>query len=147
VDALCIVCVSRTIGRQTDKSHCASRKSGKQFATKGRIHSGNAPFFRVNSSPFGLWLPEELSAEVDARRKPGSAEEAEEILTEAIRSTRPAIGPPVNILKEEARCIWQKWPSCGRCSINGRVKPVDGEAFSQSLRQREDELLKQRTAK
>ena len=32
-------------------------------------------------------------------------------------------------------------------AINGRVKPVDGEAFSQSLRQREDELLKQRTAK
>jgi len=28
-------------------------------------------------------------AEADARRKPGSAEEAEAILTEAIRSTRP----------------------------------------------------------
>ena len=28
-------------------------------------------------------------AEVDARRKPGTPEEAEEILTEAIRSTRP----------------------------------------------------------
>jgi hypothetical protein len=37
-------------------------------------------------------LAEELRkyfATVDARRKPGSAEEAEEILTEAIRSTRP----------------------------------------------------------
>jgi len=32
-------------------------------------------------------------AEVDARRKPGSAEEAEEILTEAIRSTRPGYRP------------------------------------------------------
>jgi len=32
-------------------------------------------------------------AEVDARRKPGSAEEAEEILTEAIRSTRPGNRP------------------------------------------------------
>jgi hypothetical protein len=28
-------------------------------------------------------------AEVDARRRPGSAEDAEEILTEAIRSSRP----------------------------------------------------------
>ena len=37
-------------------------------------------------------LAEELRkyfAEVDARRKPGSAEEAEEILTEAIKTTRP----------------------------------------------------------
>jgi hypothetical protein len=32
-------------------------------------------------------------AEVDARRKPASAEEAEEILTEAIRSTRPGYRP------------------------------------------------------
>jgi hypothetical protein len=32
-------------------------------------------------------------AEVDARRKPGSAEEAEEILTEAVRSTRPGYRP------------------------------------------------------
>jgi hypothetical protein len=32
-------------------------------------------------------------AEVDVRRKPGSAEEAEEILTEAIRSTRPGYRP------------------------------------------------------
>ena len=32
-------------------------------------------------------------AEVDARRKPGSAEEAEEILTEAIQSTRPGYRP------------------------------------------------------
>lgn len=41
-------------------------------------------------------LAEELRqyfAEVDARRKPGSAEEAEEILTEAIRSTRPGYRP------------------------------------------------------
>jgi hypothetical protein len=41
-------------------------------------------------------LVEELGkyfAEVDARRKPGSAEEAEEILTEAIRSTRPNYRP------------------------------------------------------
>jgi hypothetical protein len=36
----------------------------QQFATKGRIHSGNVPFFRVNSSPFGLWLAEELSDDV-----------------------------------------------------------------------------------
>jgi hypothetical protein len=32
-------------------------------------------------------------AEVDARRQPGSAEEAEEIFTEAIRSTRPGYRP------------------------------------------------------
>lgn len=32
-------------------------------------------------------------AEVDARRQPGSAEEAEEVLTEAIRSTRPSYRP------------------------------------------------------
>jgi hypothetical protein len=32
-------------------------------------------------------------ADVDARRKPVSAEEAEEILTEAIRSTRPGYRP------------------------------------------------------
>lgn len=32
-------------------------------------------------------------AEVDARRKPGSPEEAEEILTEAIRSSRPGYRP------------------------------------------------------
>jgi len=32
-------------------------------------------------------------AEVDTRRKPGSAEEAEEILNEAIRSTRPGFRP------------------------------------------------------
>lgn len=32
-------------------------------------------------------------AEVDARRKPGSADEAEEIFTEAIRSTRPGYRP------------------------------------------------------
>ncbi|HXE65320.1 MAG TPA: hypothetical protein VN519_17370 [Bryobacteraceae bacterium] len=32
-------------------------------------------------------------AEVDARRKPASAEEAEEILTEAIRSVRPGYRP------------------------------------------------------
>jgi hypothetical protein len=32
-------------------------------------------------------------SEVDARRKPGSAEEAEEILTEAIRSSRPGYRP------------------------------------------------------
>ena len=41
-------------------------------------------------------LVEELRkyfAEVDARRKPGSAEEAHEILTEAIRSTRPGYRP------------------------------------------------------
>jgi hypothetical protein len=41
-------------------------------------------------------LVEELRkyfAEVDTRRKPGSAEEAEEILTEAIRSTRPGYRP------------------------------------------------------
>lgn len=41
-------------------------------------------------------LAEELEryfAEVDARRMPGSAEEAEEILTEAIRSTRPGYRP------------------------------------------------------
>jgi len=41
-------------------------------------------------------LAEELRkyfAEVDARRKPGSAEEAEEILTEAIRSSRPGYHP------------------------------------------------------
>jgi hypothetical protein len=41
-------------------------------------------------------LVEELRkyfAEVDARRRPGSAEEAEEILTEAIRSTRPGYRP------------------------------------------------------
>jgi hypothetical protein len=39
-----------------------------------------------------LELAEELAryfAEVDARRKRGSAEEADEILTEAIRSSRP----------------------------------------------------------
>ena len=30
---------------------------------------------------------------------------------------------------------------------SGRVKPVDGEAFFESLRQREDELLKQRHPK
>ena len=28
---------------------------------------------------------------------------------------------------------------------SGRVKPIDGEAFFESLRQREDELLKQRS--
>jgi hypothetical protein len=28
---------------------------------------------------------------------------------------------------------------------SGRVKPIDGEAFFESLRQREDELLKSRT--
>ena len=41
-------------------------------------------------------LAEELRkyfSEVDARRKPGSAAEAEEILTEAIRSTRPGYRP------------------------------------------------------
>ena len=41
-------------------------------------------------------LAEELRkyfAEVDARRKPGSAEEAEEVLTEAIRTTRPGYHP------------------------------------------------------
>ena len=41
-------------------------------------------------------LAEELRkyfAEVDARRKPGSAEEAEEILTEAIGTTRPGYRP------------------------------------------------------
>jgi hypothetical protein len=41
-------------------------------------------------------LVEELSryfAEVDARRRPGSADEAEEILTEAIRSSRPGYRP------------------------------------------------------
>lgn len=41
-------------------------------------------------------LAEELKkyfAEVDVRRKPGSAEEAEEILAEAIRSTRPSYRP------------------------------------------------------
>ena len=41
-------------------------------------------------------LAEELRkyfAEVDARRKPGSAEEAEEILTDAIRTTRPGYRP------------------------------------------------------
>ena len=32
-------------------------------------------------------------AEVDSRRKSGSAEEADEILTEAIRSTRPSYRP------------------------------------------------------
>ena len=32
-------------------------------------------------------------AEVDARRRPGSAEEAEDILTEAIRSSRPHYRP------------------------------------------------------
>jgi hypothetical protein len=32
-------------------------------------------------------------AEVDARRQPGSPEEAEEILTEAIRSSRPGYRP------------------------------------------------------
>jgi hypothetical protein len=32
-------------------------------------------------------------AEVDAHRRPGSAEEAEEILTEAIRSVRPGYRP------------------------------------------------------
>jgi len=30
---------------------------------------------------------------------------------------------------------------------SGRVKPVDGEAFFESLRQREDELLKRRSLK
>jgi hypothetical protein len=30
---------------------------------------------------------------------------------------------------------------------SGRIKPVDGEAFFDSLRQREDELFKQRPAK
>ena len=30
---------------------------------------------------------------------------------------------------------------------NGRVKPVDGEAFFESLRRREDDLLKQRSSK
>jgi hypothetical protein len=41
-------------------------------------------------------LAEELRkyfTEVDARRKPGSAEEAEEILTEAIRTVRPGYRP------------------------------------------------------
>jgi hypothetical protein len=41
-------------------------------------------------------LAEELRkyfAEVDARRKPGSAEEAEEILSEAIRTVRPGYRP------------------------------------------------------
>jgi len=41
-------------------------------------------------------LAEELRkyfAEVDARRKPGSAEEAEGILTDAIRTTRPGYRP------------------------------------------------------
>jgi hypothetical protein len=32
-------------------------------------------------------------ADVDARRKPGSAEEAEEILNEAMRSARPSYRP------------------------------------------------------
>lgn len=32
-------------------------------------------------------------AEVDARRGPGSAQEAEEVLNEAMRSTRPAYRP------------------------------------------------------
>jgi hypothetical protein len=32
-------------------------------------------------------------AEVDSRRRPGSTEEAEEILTEAMRSTRPGYRP------------------------------------------------------
>ena len=32
-------------------------------------------------------------AELDSRREPGSAEEADEILTEAIRSTRPSYRP------------------------------------------------------
>jgi predicted transcriptional regulator len=30
---------------------------------------------------------------------------------------------------------------------SGRVKPIDGEAFFESLRQREEELLKRRSAK
>jgi predicted transcriptional regulator len=30
---------------------------------------------------------------------------------------------------------------------SGRVKPIDGEAFFDNLRQREDELLKQRSTK
>jgi len=30
---------------------------------------------------------------------------------------------------------------------NGRVQPIDGEAFFDSLRQREDELLKKRNLK
>ena len=36
-----------------------------------------------------------------------------------------------------------------RCDdiTSGRVKPIDGEAFFDSLRQREDELLKQQHAK
>ena len=41
-------------------------------------------------------LAEELRryfAEVDARRQPGSAEEAEEILNEAMRSVRPGYRP------------------------------------------------------
>jgi len=36
---------------------------------------------------------EKYFAEVDARRKPGSAEEAEEIINEAMRSVRPGYRP------------------------------------------------------
>ena len=41
-------------------------------------------------------LAEELRqyfAQIDSRRKPGAAAEAEEVLTEAIRSTRPGYRP------------------------------------------------------
>jgi hypothetical protein len=51
---------------------------------------------RVLSGQRRKELVEELTkcfADVDGRRKPGPAEEAEEILTEAIRSTRPGYRP------------------------------------------------------
>jgi hypothetical protein len=79
--------------------------------------------------------------------KPGTESRLHELASQSGRPTDELVEDAMAVYLAEVTEV-RTLPDARYDDIkSGRVKPVDGEAFFESLRQREDDLIKQRSSK
>jgi len=79
--------------------------------------------------------------------KPETESRLNELATKSGRATDELVEDALAGYLEEVAEVRETLDSRYDDVKSGRVKPIDGEAFFESLRQRENELLKRRSSK
>ena len=84
---------------------------------------------------------------MEVHLKPETASRLAELASKSGRATDDLLEDAVAGYLQEVTQVRETLDSRYDDLKNGRVEPIDGEAFFDSLRQREDELLKKRDLK
>ena len=138
-----------------DRGDCQStRKSHKTYQTVGWVVGWKKAVFLTNGWPLllaAIALTEPIHVPkltvMEVHIKPETESRLTELASKSGRATDDLVEDALAGYLTELAEVREMLD--GRCDDikSGRVKAIDGEAFFDSLRQREDELLKQRNPK